>query len=98
MDRTVMDVICPTCNRIIEGVRTYTYSTPIEGPWHPDCVPQLIPTAQQRKGERRDCPVCHNTGVVDGNFHDDDGNPIQGADNCSACIGDSRTGNDRRQV
>ena len=53
MDRTVMDVICPTCNRIIEGTRTYTYSTPSEGPWHPDCVPQLIPTAQQRKGERR---------------------------------------------
>ena len=62
MDRTVMDVICPACDKIIEGTRTYINNT-AEGPWHPDCVPQLIPTAQRRKGEGREHKerlVCEN--------------------------------------
>lgn len=36
------------------------------------------------------CQVCGGSGVVDGNFYDDEGNPIQGADNCPSCKGTGR--------
>ncbi len=33
------------------------------------------------------CQTCGGRGVVDGDFYDDEGNPIQGADNCPTCNG-----------